>query len=82
MQTESDRYNEEQKLREAYAAVFNNGSGQTVLNDLFRAFGFTPDGIENPSFTGDCPTTTVIHREGMKEPVRHILAMLRYRLRP
>lgn len=68
------------KVRTAYCRVFESEGGKLVLSDLLQKFGFTSDGIENPSYTPGLDAAQVAHREGMKEPVRHILASIRAKL--
>lgn len=60
--------------------MFEGEHGKIVLEDLLQKFGFTKDGIENPSYRPGMDAQEVAHTEGMKEPVRHILASIHSRL--
>jgi hypothetical protein len=64
------------QLRVSYQTIFNSEHGRRVLDDLKRKCGFGPSGIENPSAVIGSRPEDVFLREGMKEPIRHILAWL------
>ena len=70
------------KLRAAYGRAFSTEDGRTVLTDLLASFGFSADGIEKPSAQYGANAQDVFLREGMKEPVRRILAFSSHRLSP
>ncbi|EIQ00868.1 hypothetical protein OpiT1DRAFT_05425 [Opitutaceae bacterium TAV1] len=85
--SESANYQREQaarehaeKMRNAYCRMFASDHGKLVLADLLAKYGFTEDGIENPSYLPGRDAAEVAHKEGMKEPIRHILAAIRSRL--
>ena len=76
-QEQRERIAEEQKqLRMLYGRVFGSPDGQRVLADLQTRFGWK-DGVELPCFTPGLRSEDAIHRDGMKEPVRHISRMIR-----
>lgn len=61
----------------AYQRVFTGSdAGRLVLADLLARCGFTPDGVENPSYRSGQRAENTAYIEGMKEPVRHILATI------
>lgn len=69
----------EAELRRDYALVFSGPRGEKVLEDLMRSFGVRKVGqylIEQPSATPGMRNEEVWMREGMKQPLRHILAMM------
>jgi len=79
-QETSDERSERLRLRQAqlrieYGKVFNSESGKLVLADLKQQFGWQGD-IERPSARFGTRPEDVFLTEGMKEPVRHILAMI------
>lgn len=63
------------QLRLAYAKVFTSESGRLVLEDMKKRFGWDGD-VERPSCRPGMAPTDAFLVDGMKEPVRHILAML------
>ena len=63
------------QMRIAYRQVFGSETGKLVLEDLKQRFGWKGN-IERPSaFMGARPEDVFL-TEGLKEPVRHILAMI------
>ncbi len=64
------------QLRFAYARLFASADGQVVLEDLKRQFGFYPNGLEKSTYTPGLPPNDFIHRDGAKQPVRHILKQI------
>lgn len=75
-QQKEDMAEAAKQLRLAYGRVFGTPDGQRVLADLQARFGWK-DGIELPCFTPGLRPEDAIHRDGMKEPVRHISRMIR-----
>jgi hypothetical protein len=65
----------QQQLRISYGLLFTSDHGRKVLADLQQRFGFEGD-LENPSYFPGDVFERVTHREGQKEVVRHILAMI------
>lgn len=66
---------EDAALRSAYGRVFAGESGRRVLEDLMQRYGFYESGVEKTSVVpGDSPESVFL-RDGMKEPIRHILYM-------
>lgn len=61
------------QLRMAYARLFASADGQVVLADLKREFGFYANGLEKSTYQPGLPPNDFIHRDGAKQPVRHIL---------
>lgn len=69
----------EAELRRDYALVFSGPRGERVLEDMGRLFGVKRVGqyvIEQPSAVPGMRNEEVWMREGMKQPLRHILAMM------
>ena len=74
---EAEKRAEAQKqMRFAYARLFASADGQVVLEDLKRQFGFYPNGLEKSTYTPGLPPNDFIHRDGAKQPVRHILKQI------
>jgi hypothetical protein len=67
--------NEAKQLRMSYGMLFGSEHGKRVLEDLKRRYGFSPDGTELPIYSPGLDAMTTTHRDGMREPVRHILRM-------
>jgi hypothetical protein len=66
---------QEAELRLAYGHTFTGPKGEAVLKDLRARFGFKGT-IEQPSAVPGMRNEEVWMREGMKQPMRHILAMM------
>jgi hypothetical protein len=74
---EAEKRQEAQKqLRFAYARLFASADGLVVLEDLKRQFGFYRNGLEKSTYTPGLPPNDFIHRDGAKQPVRHILKQI------
>lgn len=65
----------QKQLRMDYGQVFGSEAGRRVLSDLKRRYGWNGD-VEHPSARAGARAEDVFLIDGMKEPVRHILAML------
>lgn len=65
----------QRQLRIDYGTVFGSLAGQRVLEDLKKRYGWN-GAVENPSARVGARAEDVFLIDGMKEPVRHILAML------
>lgn len=74
-QTAERRTESQKQLRLAYGRVFETPDGKAILEDLQARYGWK-GGIELPSYTPQATAESAIHRDGMKEPVRHILRMV------
>jgi len=66
---------EKQQLRMAYARLFASADGLAVLADLQAQFGWR-DGVERSTYQFGIAPNDFIHRDGAKEPVRHILRQI------
>lgn len=65
----------QKQLRLDYGAVFGSLAGQRVLEDLKKRYGWN-GAVELPTARVGARAEDVFLIDGMKEPVRHILAML------
>ena len=66
----------QEQLRLDYRGLFNSDKGKNVLRDLKKRFGWKNGGdVESPSYRFGMSHADSALTEGMKEPVRHILAM-------
>jgi len=64
------------QLRLDYRFIFNGEKGKEILKDLKHRFGWRYGGdIESPSASFGASSRDVFLKEGMKEPIRYILAM-------
>lgn len=63
------------QLLMAYGRFANSEDGRLIIGDLMKRYGWSTEGIERPCFQPGMQPEDAIHRDGMKEPVRHILAM-------
>lgn len=70
---EAEHKEKQRQLRMTYASVFATPNGQIILADLKQRYGFAPDDTELPIFIPGLDAATVSHRDGMREPIRHIL---------
>ena len=66
---------EKQQLRMAYARLFASVDGLAVLADLQAQFGWR-DGVERSTYQFGIAPNDFIHRDGAKEPIRHILRQI------
>lgn len=64
------------QLRMSYGHTFSGVHGKAVLDDLKARFGWDGD-IERPSYRPGQSFDMTASADSMKEPVRHILAMIR-----
>lgn len=66
---------EQRQLRISYGFTFSGEHGKRVLEDLKARFGFDGD-IERPSYRPGMDHASTAAADAMKEPIRHIMAML------
>lgn len=64
----------QRQLRISYGMVFGSEHGKVVLADLKSRFGWDGD-IERPSYRAGMTFDQVANADGMKEVVRHVMAM-------
>ena len=64
------------QLRLDYRMLFNSERGKKLLKDMKSKFGWREGGnIESPSATFGTDPNDAFLKEGMKQPIRYILAM-------
>lgn len=80
--TEADAKREAEKRKEAanqtrmaYGRVFGTPDGERILADLQAAFGWR-EGVETSAYRPDLAPEAAIHRDGQRDPIRHILRMI------
>lgn len=66
---------QQRQLRISYGYSFSGDHGKRVLADLKARFGWDGE-IERPSYIPGMDHARTAHADGLKEPVRHIMAML------
>lgn len=66
---------QQRQLRMSYGMLFSSEHGKMVLADLKRRYGFDGD-IERPSYRAGMSFDAVAAADSLKEPIRHILAMI------
>ena len=64
------------QLKIDYRFIFNGEKGGAILKDLKSKFGWRDGGnIESPTATFGTDPNDAFLKEGMKQPIRYILAM-------
>lgn len=64
-----------QQMRMSYGMVFHSEHGKRVLADLKARYGWDGE-IERPSYRPGMTFDQVAAADSIKEPIRHILAMI------
>lgn len=64
----------ENQLKQAYSRFLESEDGQNIMEDLMGRYGWR-NGMEMPTYRTGMTSMDASHRDGMKEPIRHILAM-------
>jgi hypothetical protein len=70
-----ERGQRDEQLRLDYKLFFQSDRGKKIMDDLKQRFGWTGE-IERASAVVGMRNEEVWLREGMKQPIRHILSMM------